>query len=70
MNVFGKTKIKGKDQEFKHEGTYKIVAGGITLTAKDAKGKEQTQTITITRLTNKEMATRNETGVVGAFKKK
>ena len=70
MKVFGKAKVKGKDQEFKHEGTYKIVEGGFALTARGAKGETQTQTITVTRLTDQEMITRNEKGAEGVYKRK
>jgi uncharacterized protein (TIGR03066 family) len=70
LKVFGMAKVKGKDQEFKYEGSYKIVEGGFVLTAQGAEGEVKKQTITITQLTDQEMATRNEQGVEGVYKRK
>jgi uncharacterized protein (TIGR03066 family) len=74
MKVYGQTQVKGKDgkvkvKKYKHQATYKIAEKGFTLTSKDAKGKVTTQTITIIRLTDTEMATRNDKGVEGVYQK-
>jgi uncharacterized protein (TIGR03066 family) len=67
----GKLKISAKkgEDDFKIEGTYKVVKSTFEYTLKlgDA---EKSQTITITKLTEKELATKNEEGKVVEFKKK
>lgn len=67
----GKLKISAKkgDDDFKIEGTYKIVKNAFEYTLKLG-DMEKSQTVTITKITEKEMATKNEEGKVVEFKKK
>jgi uncharacterized protein (TIGR03066 family) len=67
----GKLKIAAKmgDEDFKLEGTYKIVKNAFEYTLKLG-DMEKSQTITITKITEKEMATKNEDGKVVEFKRK
>jgi uncharacterized protein (TIGR03066 family) len=67
----GKMKVSAKkgDDDFKLEGTYKVVKSTFEFTLKLG-DMEKSQTITITKLTAKEMATKNEEGKVVELKKK
>jgi uncharacterized protein (TIGR03066 family) len=70
LKVSGQTTVGGKVKKFQSQGTYKVVKGGFTVTAQGPNGKDQTQTITVTKLTDNELVTRNDTGAVSTFKKK
>ena len=67
----GKMKIAGKkgDEELSLEGTYKVEKNTFKFTLKlgDA---ETSQTITITKISDKEMSTKSEDNKVVEFKKK
>ena len=67
----GKLKISAKkgEDDFKLEGTYKVVKDTFEFTLKLG-DDEKSQKITITKLTEKEMATKNEDGKVVELKKK
>jgi len=67
----GKMKVSSKkgDDDFKLEGTYKVVKSTFEFTLKLG-DMEKSQTITITKLTEKEMATKNEEGKAVELKKK
>jgi uncharacterized protein (TIGR03066 family) len=66
----GKMKVAGKkdDADLKLEGTYKVVKDKLTFTMKlgDA---EKSQTITITKISDKEMSTKSEEGKAVDLKK-
>lgn len=57
------------DDKVTIEGTYKVVKDRIEMTLKRG-DQEKSQTITITKLTTKEMVTKNEEGKVVELKKK
>jgi len=64
-----KATMKKEDEETTAEGTYKIEGDAFVMTMKRG-DKERTQKITITKLTDKEMATKNEDGKTVELKKK
>jgi uncharacterized protein (TIGR03066 family) len=70
VKLSGKVKVKGEEKEFKAQGTYKILEGGFTLRSRGPKGKEQTHTFQITKLTDTELVTRHEKGGVSILTKK
>ena len=67
----GKVKVTGKkdDKDVTFEGTYKVEKDTFALTMKVG-DEERTQTITITKISDKEMATKNKDGKVVELKKK
>jgi uncharacterized protein (TIGR03066 family) len=67
----GKMKVSAKkgDDDFKLEGTYKVVKDSFEFTLKLG-DMEKSQKITILKLTEKEMATKNEEGKEVELKKK
>ena len=66
----GKMKIAAKkgDEDLKIEGTYKVEKDTFTMTLKVG-DQERTQTITIAKITEKEMATKDKDGKVVELKK-
>jgi uncharacterized protein (TIGR03066 family) len=70
----GKLKVKTKvgDQTLTMEGTYKLEGDKLTVTlmTPDEKEKEVTDTVTITKLTDKDLITKDQKGKVDQFKKK
>jgi uncharacterized protein (TIGR03066 family) len=66
----GKLKIAAKmgDDEFKIDGTYKVVKNTFEFTL-SLDGMEKSQTITITKISEKEMSTKNDEGKVVELKK-
>ncbi|SRR5579871_1305381 len=70
----GKLKVKTKvgDQTLTMDGTYKLEGDKLTVTlmTPDEKEKEVTDTVTITKLTDKELITKDQKGKVDQFKKK
>jgi uncharacterized protein (TIGR03066 family) len=70
MKVFGQSKVKGEVKKYNHEGTYKIVKGGLKLTSRGPKGKERTEKLTVTKLTRTELVTHHARGGERVFKKK
>ena len=66
----GKIKATGKkdDKEMTVEGTYKVEKDTFTLTMKVGE-KEHTQTITITKISDKELSTKDKDGKVVELKK-
>jgi uncharacterized protein (TIGR03066 family) len=68
----GKLKItvKVEGNEMSMPGTYKVEGEKLTITTKDAQGKEKPETETITKMTDKEFVTKNEKGKTTEFKKK
>jgi uncharacterized protein (TIGR03066 family) len=70
----GKLKVKTKvgDQTLTMEGTYKLEGDKLTVTliTPDEKDKEVTDTVTITKLTDKELITKDQKGKVDEFKRK
>lgn len=67
----GKLKITAKmgEEDFKIDGTYKVVKNTFVYTLKLG-DEEKSQTITITKISEKEMATKNEDGKLVEMKKK
>lgn len=67
----GKMKIAAKmgDDEFKLDGTYKVVNNTFVMNLKLG-DMEKSQTITITKISEKEMVTKSEEGKVVELKKK
>ena len=67
----GKFKVGGKkgDDEINLEGTYKVEKDTFTFTVKMG-DDETTQTITITKITDKELHTKNKDDKVVELKKK
>jgi uncharacterized protein (TIGR03066 family) len=67
----GKVKITGKkdDTDITIDGTYKVEKDTFVLTMKVG-DQEKTQTITITKISAKEMATKDKDGKVVELKKK
>ena len=67
----GKLKLTGKkgDTEMSFDGTYTVEGNKFTIAMK-AGDQEHKQTITITKLTDTEMSTKNDEGKVVEFKKK
>jgi len=67
----GKVKVtfKKDDAETMIEGTYKIEGDAFVVTHKRGE-EEHTQTITITKITDTEMSTKNKDGKVVELKKK
>jgi uncharacterized protein (TIGR03066 family) len=68
----GKMKIKAKvqDKELVVEGKYSIEGDKLVSSATGADGKEQKDTDTITKLTDKELVLKGSKGEVTEFKKK
>ena len=70
----GKLKVNTKvgDQTLTMEGTYKLEGDKLTVTLKtpDETEKELTDTVTITKWTDKELKTKDQKGKVDEFKKK
>ena len=64
-----KASFKKGEEDVMVEGTYKVVKDTFLMTMKMGE-KEQTRTITITKITDKEMSTKNEDGKVVELKKK
>jgi uncharacterized protein (TIGR03066 family) len=67
----GKVKFTGKkdDKEVMIEGTYKVEGDKFTVTMKQG-DDEHTQTITITKISETEMSTKNKEGKVVELTKK
>jgi len=67
----GKVKVTAKkdDADFNLEGTYKVDGDTLTVTMK-AGEEERKQTITIVKLTDSEMHTKNEQGKMAELTKK
>jgi uncharacterized protein (TIGR03066 family) len=67
----GKIKIAAKkgEDDFKIDGTYKVVKNTFVFTLKLG-DEEKSQTITINKISEKEMTTKNEEGKVVELKKK
>jgi uncharacterized protein (TIGR03066 family) len=67
----GKMKFTGKkdDTEMSFEGTYKVEKNTFTMTVKVG-DQEHSQTITITKITDSEMATADKDGKKVTLKKK
>lgn len=67
----GKIKLTGKKEgeDVSHEGTYKVDGDTFTITMK-AKDKEVTHKITIVKISEKELSTKNEEGKMVELKKK
>jgi uncharacterized protein (TIGR03066 family) len=61
--------LKKGDNETKLEGTYKVVKNTFVMTMKVG-DTEKSQTITITKITDKEMSTKSEDGKVVELRKK
>jgi uncharacterized protein (TIGR03066 family) len=61
--------VKKGGAEMTVEGTYKVEKDTVTLTMQVG-DKERTQTITITKISDKEMATKDQDGKVVEFKRK
>jgi uncharacterized protein (TIGR03066 family) len=70
----GKLKVNTKvgDQTLAMEGSYKLEVDKLTVTLKppDEKEKELTDTVTITKLTDKVLITKDQKGKVDEFKRK
>lgn len=68
----GKLKVKTKvgDETLTMEGDYKLVGNKLTLTIKTPDGMESTENETITKLTSKELALKDEKGQIDEFKRK
>jgi uncharacterized protein (TIGR03066 family) len=64
-----KAMVKKDDGDTTIEGTYKIDGDKLALTTKRGE-EERTQTITITKLTDTEMGTKNDQGKAVELKKK
>jgi uncharacterized protein (TIGR03066 family) len=67
----GKLIVTGKDKEgkeIKHEGTYKVEGNSFSVTVKSG-DEEKTQTITITKISDKELHTKNQDGKVVELKR-
>jgi len=63
------TSVKKGDDLETHEGAYKLEKDTLTVTMKKD-GEEKTKKITITKITEKEMTTKDEDGKVVELKKK
>jgi uncharacterized protein (TIGR03066 family) len=63
-------KLKITIANFSLDGTYKVDGDKVHTTMKSPDGKEHKETITITKLTDKELVTKDEKGNVDTFKKK
>jgi uncharacterized protein (TIGR03066 family) len=68
----GKVKVttKAGDLVLNLEGTYKVEGDKLTVTIKPPNEKEQTDTVTITKLTDKVLIIKDEKGKIDEFKKK
>jgi uncharacterized protein (TIGR03066 family) len=70
----GKIKVETKvgDEDLKMEGTYKVDGDKLTVTIKEteAKEKDKSETVTITKLTDNELIVKDEKGQVDVLKKK
>jgi uncharacterized protein (TIGR03066 family) len=64
-----KASIKTGDEPLMLEGTYKVVKDTFVMTLKMG-DEEMTKTITITKISDKEMSTKSEDGKVVELKKK
>ena len=64
-----KAMFKKGDEDTTIEGTYKVVKNTFEMTMKMG-DEEKSQTITITKITEKEMSTKNKDGQVVELKKK
>lgn len=64
-----KATLKKDDNDVTLEGTYKVEKNTFIMTMKVG-DMEKTQTITITKITDKEMSTKSEDGKVVEMKKK
>jgi len=66
-------KLKGaitiEDKEITVEGTYKLDGNKLTMTSKIMGEKEQTRTVTITKLTDEELEGETDTGMKSSFKR-
>lgn len=58
------------DQKVNIDGTYKMEGNKVTITLQTPDGKETTDTLTITKLTTKELITKDSKGQSDEFKKK
>jgi uncharacterized protein (TIGR03066 family) len=65
-----KFKVKVENKEITLEGTYTIDGDKLNTAMKTPDGKEQKDTDTITKLTDKEMVLKGSKGEVNEFKKK
>ena len=70
MTADGKLKVEAKKdgKEVSHSGTYKVEGDGFEITL-DLNGKEYKQMITITKINDSEMSTKNQEGKSVSFKK-
>ena len=64
-----KANIKKEGEEKMVDGTYRVEKNTLLLVMKES-GEEKKQTITITKITEKEMATKHEDGKIVELKKK
>ena len=64
-----KATMKKDNADVTIEGTYKVEKDTFILTTKDG-GQERSMTITITKISDKEMATKNKDGKVVELKRK
>jgi uncharacterized protein (TIGR03066 family) len=62
--------MKLGEKEVKMDATYTADGDKLTITGKGPKGNEKTDTDTITKLTDKELHTKNAKGQTTEFKKK
>jgi uncharacterized protein (TIGR03066 family) len=65
-----KIKVKVENKEITLEGTYSIDGAKLNTALKTPDGKEQKDTDTITKLTDKEMVLKGSKGEINEFKKK
>jgi uncharacterized protein (TIGR03066 family) len=72
MDKDGKLKlvVKRGDQTLTLEGTYKLDGKKLSVTLKGPGGKENTETMEVTKLTDTELVTVDEQKKTDAFKKK
>lgn len=68
----GKMKLTAKmgGTDLNLDGTYKVEKNTFTFTIKGPDGQEHSQTITITKISDKEMATKDKDGKAVDLKKK
>lgn len=66
----GKVKVTVKGRPKPLEGTYKVEGDKLSITMKKPDGKDETQTETITTLTDTKLVTKDDKGKTSEFKKK